>query len=97
MSPTNQEALAIAELAYWTPALLLTLFISYKHGFGRQAGWILIALLALVRLTGSSCQVAYDSQPLQDRSTELITAAAICNLIGTSFVVSVFIGLLGRV
>lgn len=49
--------LAIAELVFYTPLLLLTLAVTLRYGFDRREGWILLFMFA----NGSSDCMRYQT------------------------------------
>lgn len=87
--------LAIAELVFWVPATVISLLVSYRHGFKRQLGWILVTVIGVIRIAGSACTIAEEQETTVN--TSLITAAAILSSIGLSFLISILVGLLTRV
>ncbi|KZF21816.1 hypothetical protein L228DRAFT_269270 [Xylona heveae TC161] len=94
MTITTRGRLAIAEIVYYAPALVLAVIVMLRHGFRRQLGWIYLAILALVRIIGSSMQIASEQDP---SNTGLITTAAILSSVGLSPLLLAMAGLLKRV
>lgn len=92
MSLNSHGDLAIVELIFYTPALALALWVAGRHGFGRQAGWIFLAVLTLVRIIGSAMLLASEHKP----STALITGAAILDGVGISPLLLAMLGILKR-
>jgi len=90
---TDREGLSIGTLIFYLPALFITSYVAYKHGFGRQAGWIFLLLLALVRIIGSICEIVSVSSPSQS----VITAFVILSSVGLSPLILAMLGLLKRV
>ena len=39
--------IAIVEIIIYIPILLVGLFLSFRHGFKRQAGWIMLVILSI--------------------------------------------------
>ena len=39
--------IAIVEIIIYVPILILGAVLSYRHGFSRKAGWILLVILSL--------------------------------------------------
>lgn len=89
---THRGGLAIAELVVYIPSLLLSLLVAKRHGFGRQLGWIYLAIFALIRATGSGIQIASQT----NGNNSLATAAAILTSIGLSPLLLAMCGLLKR-
>ncbi|MCJ1250288.1 hypothetical protein MMC30_007514 [Trapelia coarctata] len=90
---TDREGLSIGTLIFYLPALFIASFVAYKHGFGRQAGWFFLILLALARIIGSICEIASVSSP----SRGVITAFVILSSVGLSPLILAMLGLLKRV
>lgn len=85
--------LDIVEIIYFAPALLVSLYVCYKHGFSREAGWLLLSILALVRVLGAAIGLAAEDNP----STGLITASLILGSIGSATLVAAFTGIANRI
>ena len=39
--------IAIVEIIIYIPILLVGLFLSFRHGFKRQTGWIMLVILSI--------------------------------------------------
>ena len=87
--------LAIAEIVFFAPALILSLFIVFRHGFTRQMGWVYLVLLSLLRLVGSGALLY--SQSNNDQSVALLTTIYITNAVGTAPLLLALLGFLARV
>lgn len=85
--------LAIAELVFYVPAVALALWVAFRHGFSKQAGWIFLAILALVRIIGPSMLLAYEHKP----SKSLLIGAIVLDNIGISPLLLAMLGILKRV
>lgn len=90
---TERGKLAIAELVFYTPALFLAIIVTSRHGFGKQSGWVYLALLALIRVVGSILELVVMSKA----SVGLVVAATILSGIGLSPLLLAMLGLLQRV
>ena len=77
---TDREGLWIGTLIFYLPALFIASYLAFKHGFGRQAGWLLLILLSLARIVGSICEIVKVSSP----SKGVETAFEISSSIGLS-------------
>ena len=88
-----REILDIVELAFYAPALLLAVYVVFKHGHGRQLGWIYLAVLAVIRIVGGSTGIVVISHPSQG----LTEATTIASTIGLSPLLLAMLGLLKRV
>ncbi|PLB50917.1 hypothetical protein P170DRAFT_425210 [Aspergillus steynii IBT 23096] len=58
MGVSSQQALSIVVIIYFFPAIFVTASICRCHGFGKQLGWLYMALLCIARVVGSSLQIA---------------------------------------
>ena len=95
MSPlTPKGDLAAAEIAFFSPALLVSLFIVFRHGISRQLGWFYLVLLSILRLIGSSCLLYAETQ--HDTSESLLECAAITSAVGTAPLLLALMGFLER-
>lgn len=90
----EREQISIALIAIYTPAILVAIFLAFKHGFGRSAGWRYVIVFSLLRIVGSVLQIMTVSNPT---SIGLYTGAAVCQSIGVSPLLLTTLGLLGRV
>lgn len=88
-----RSAVSIVEVIFYLPALFIAAYISYRHGFGRNAGWVFLILFSLVRIIGSCCQLELTNKP----SKNLFVATAILSSIGLSPLLLTATGLLSRV
>ncbi|RMY58274.1 hypothetical protein D0864_13392 [Hortaea werneckii] len=90
-----KACLAAAEMAFFSPALIASAFILYKHGLSRQLGWFYLVLLSILRLIGSSCTLYMATQ--SDYSSSLIQTATITSAIGTAPLLLALMGFLARI
>lgn len=96
MAPLGPKGdLAIAELAFFAPALLLSVFVVARHGFARQLGWLYLVILSLLRIIGSSCTIYIDQK--HSTNSSLLETAYITSAIGTAPLLLVLLGFLTRV
>lgn len=77
----DRNAIAIAQVAAYSPLLLIALFLARRHGFSRGTGWIFLATFSLTRLIGASLDIATIANP---RSSSLYIGATVCNGIGVA-------------
>ena len=94
MGLSGHEILDIILLIYYVPALFLSLFVTRKHGFGRQVGWIFLAILSILRIVGAATGLAAGSNP---SSVGLVTCSLVCYSIGLSPLLLALQGILLRV
>ena len=91
--PSPSESLDIAELAIFSPLLLLTLIVIYRHGFHRQSGWIYLSIFCLIRIIGGALGIAAEKNPSNVSDLEW---SAILGSIGISPLLLASLGLLKR-
>ena len=87
--------LAAAELAFFAPAFLISAFVCFRHGFGRQLGWFYITVLSLLRIIGSSCTLYMEAN--NNYSAGLQETAAITSSVGTAPLLLALMGFLKRI
>lgn len=88
-----REGVSIGEIAVYSPALLLAIYLSVRHGFGRSAGWMFLIIFCLARIIGAAMQLATISSPT---NIGLYTGYAILQNIGLSPLMLATLGLLSR-
>lgn len=90
---TDRGKLAIAELVFYIPALVLAITIAIRHGFNRRLGWVYLVLLGLIRVIGSIIELVIQ----KNATAGLYKAAVILSGIGLSPLLLVMVGLVKRV
>jgi hypothetical protein len=88
-----REGVSIGEIAVYSPALLIAIYLSIRHGFGRSAGWMFLIIFCLARIIGAAMQLATISSP---SNISLYTGYAILQNIGLSPLMLATLGLLSR-
>jgi len=83
---------AVVELVFFIPALILSLIACKKHGFSRSSGWMYTLILSIVRIAGAVCELLTFS----DSSISLIKAMIIIDSIGLSPLLLATLGMLSR-
>ncbi|MCJ1326535.1 hypothetical protein MMC10_003199 [Thelotrema lepadinum] len=91
---SNKSILDVVELVYYILALVLALFVIRKHGFGREVGWIYLALLSLIRIISAATGIAAQNDP-SDTTLEEITV--ILSSVGLSPLLLAWLGIISRV
>jgi len=91
---TYRDGVAIGELVFYFPALVIAVILAIRHGFGRSSGWLFLIVFSLVRIIGSCFQLATISNPT---STWLYTGIAILENVGLSPLELTLLGLLSRI
>ncbi len=87
------EILAIVELILFFPALLVSVFIVYKHGVGKRLGWRFLVMISLFRVIGAICAIV----SVHDPSSGLTIAYDVMNSFGLSAIIYTALGLLNRI
>lgn len=87
------EILNIIEIAFFVPALPLSIYVCYKHGFKREAGWLLLTILSVIRIVGAACGIAASKNGDQT----LIEISLIMSSVGSATLVAAFTGITNRV
>ncbi|EMC95894.1 hypothetical protein BAUCODRAFT_24881 [Baudoinia panamericana UAMH 10762] len=93
LAPTGD--LAAVEIAFFSLAFTVSLFVVIRHGFRRELGWIYLLILSLLRLIGGS--VTLYMQVNHDYNKSLITTATITSAVGTSPLLLATMGFLQRI
>lgn len=88
-----REGVSIGELVVYSPALLIAIYLSIRHGFGRSAGWMFLIIFCLARIIGAAMQLATISSP---NNISLYTGYAILQNVGLSPLMLATLGLLSR-
>ncbi len=91
---TYADGVAVAEVAYYVPALLVSLYITSKHGFSKGSGWIFLTIFCIIRIVGSAAQLATINKT-DPQTAE--TIALVCAVLGLSPLVLSTLGILARV
>lgn len=95
MTLNSHADLAAAEIAFYVPALCLSLFVCYRQGFSKNLGWFYLVLISLLRIIGASCTLYIVTQ--NNYSASLLETAAITSAIGTTPLLLVLLGFLERI
>ncbi|TGO12357.1 hypothetical protein BTUL_0090g00490 [Botrytis tulipae] len=93
MTITYRNGVEIGELIVYIPSFFLSVFLAFRHGFGRSAGWYFLIIFCLARIIGPCMSLAAISSP----SVSLYTGALILQTIGLSPLLLATLGLLSRV
>ena len=89
----GRDILAIIDLIYYIPVLIIAILVCRRHGFKKQLGWLSIVVLACFRISASSTWIAasYD-----DTINGLVTASIILSSFGLVSIIFSIKGLLLR-
>jgi hypothetical protein len=64
MSPftyRNGVGVSIAEIVFYVPSLCIAGLLAFRHGLGRNAGWLFLIIFCLARIIGPAIQLAEKS------------------------------------
>lgn len=95
MGLSELDAISVACIAFYTPALFLSSYLAFIHGFRRNAGWLYLVIFSVIRLMSASFQLA--SVYSSPGNLDLIIGAQTLLSIGISAMVLTMLGLLSRV
>lgn len=87
------QILDILELIFFTPALIASGYVVYKHGARKQLGWRFLVMICLFRLIGAITSLINVDHP----STGLVITTDIMYTFGLSAVIYTALGLIHRV
>jgi hypothetical protein len=91
----GKGGLAVAEVVFFAPALVVSSFVVFRHGFARQLGWFYLVVLSLLRIIGASCLLYSETQ--NNTSTGLEETIFITSAVGTAPLLLALLGFLDRV
>ncbi|KAL3423192.1 hypothetical protein PVAG01_04939 [Phlyctema vagabunda] len=93
MTIDYRNAISIAELIVYVPALAIAILLCIRHGFGKSSGWFFLIIFSLARIIGPIMQLLTISNP---RSVSLYTGVIILQTVGLSPLILACLGLLSR-
>jgi len=92
MKLNSAGGISILELGIYFPALIVSILVCKRHGFGKTSGWLFTLILCVVRIVGACCQLAtYHTETIG-----LLEAVVILESIGISPLLLATLGLLSR-
>jgi hypothetical protein len=86
------DGIAVWRLIYYIFALIGSVCISWRHGFGKNSGWIYLAIFSIIRIINSSAELA----TLSSSNSSAATVAAITGFLGLSPLLLAALGLVSR-
>lgn len=92
MTITYRHGISILELLIYIPSFFLSTFLVFRHGFRKNSGFFFLSTFTLTRIVGACCDLATINNP----TTGLFIAAAICSAVGLSPLMLACSGLLSR-
>ncbi|GAB1213054.1 hypothetical protein ATERTT37_002203 [Aspergillus terreus] len=93
MAVNYRHGLSILELIFYFPVIFVSLWMAFRHGFTRSAGWIFFTIFALLKVIGACCYLDTIQKP---DSKNLYTTWAVCTSIGLGPLIQACISLLSR-
>ncbi|KAM3413993.1 hypothetical protein BST61_g10657 [Cercospora zeina] len=95
VSLTTHGILAVAELAFFAPAFVVSVGLCIKHNIIRNSGWFYMVLISILRMVGASCVLYMETQ--NNYSSGLQETAAITSAVGTAPLLLALLGFVSRV
>ena len=89
----DRGGLAVAQLIFYIPALVIAVIVARKHGFGRSSGWFFLIILGVSRIAGSIAQIVAVNEPTNESAQ---IAAGALSSVGFSTLLAAQLGLLKR-
>ena len=90
---TPYESLSIADIAIYSPSLLILIFVLVRHGISKQSGFIYLATFCIIRIVGAGFGIAAGKNP---RDITDFIWSAILGSIGMFSIRGANLGLLKR-
>lgn len=90
----TSETIAYAEIVAYVPLCVLTVYVSFRHGFHKQLGWVFLALFCAVRTAAAAIEILSVHNPTSGGDAEW---AGILGSVGLSPLLLAAAGLLKRV
>lgn len=91
---TEREDIAIAQLAIYVPSIFIAIYVSFRHDFVRQRGWVYLVIFGRLRTAGTAIEILSVKHPTSRTDA---TWAAILRSIGLSSLRLAALGLLESV
>jgi len=88
----GRDTIALIELIFFSPCLLLSAFVCFRHGFSRSSGWFYTLVLCLIQIIGGICQFVTHS----NQSAGLLQTILILDSIGLAPLLLATLGMLSR-
>lgn len=94
MGLDSRSIVYIVQVIFFVPALLASIFVAFKQGMGRNALWIYLVLLSILRIVGGGTGVASQYYP---DSQGVVETSVICSTVGLSPLLMGWLSVLGRI
>ncbi|KAK1765579.1 transmembrane protein [Phialemonium atrogriseum] len=88
------DHISIAEIVIYVPFLIISVFLGFRHGFRRSAGFYFLIILSLARIIGSALRLATISDAT---NTNLYAGWLTLNNLGLSPLILTLLSLVARV
>jgi len=92
MAVDYRHGVSILQLVVFVPTIFVALWMTYRHGFQRSAGWIFFVIFSLIRSIGACCSLV----TLSNDSVNVYVAWIVCNSVGLSPLLLGCLGVLSR-
>ena len=89
----EREDIGIAQIAVYLPSLIAAIYVSVRHGFVRQLGWLYLLTFCVIRIAGAVMQILSVKHPTNRTDA---TWGAILGSVGLSPLILCSLGLLQR-
>jgi hypothetical protein len=89
---TATDGIAIAILAFYAIALVISLIVAFRHGLSRNSGWIFLCIFATIRIVYAGAVLSTISNPTETA----LTIAEITQFLGLSPLLLASLGLISR-
>ncbi|KAI0424406.1 hypothetical protein F5Y09DRAFT_324464 [Xylaria sp. FL1042] len=93
MELTARSIVSIVQIIFFIPSLVISLLLCKRHGFGSNAGWLLLVIFSLSRIIGASLQLAASASP---DNIGLFFGAVTLQGVGLSDFIIVMLALINR-
>jgi hypothetical protein len=87
------NSIAVLKVVFYSIALPISLFVSFRHGIAKSSGWIFLSIFSAIRIINGASQLA----TISDHSETVAEMAIITGLLGLSPLLLATLGLLSRV
>ncbi|KAI0449522.1 hypothetical protein F5B21DRAFT_45713 [Xylaria acuta] len=93
MGLTTHNIISIVQILFFVPSLAIATLLCVRHGFGRNAGWLLLVVFSLARLIGAALQLATITQP---QNGSLLIGVVTLQGVGLSNFIVMLLAMLNR-
>ncbi|KAI9046453.1 hypothetical protein LZ554_009202 [Drepanopeziza brunnea f. sp. 'monogermtubi'] len=97
MSFTEENILSVATIAFYSPIVLLSVYLCLRHGFSPNTGFLFLIFFSLIRIVGGALDLATIHSRTKQQAGVLHTVALVLSFTGVSPLMLAMLGLLYRV